>query len=126
MNNDDILRELNKITAALKWAEEHLAKDGESKAALHMSDRVLYSPLCTSVVAARKSAKKVADEISGGSDDQRAAAMDWLGRFLVQKYPAAASEIGRVMPTLSEHVWHIQDGLTSQCGAVGCELEGEQ
>lgn len=59
MNTTDIMRELEKITTTLKWAEEHLTKDSESKAALHLSERVLYTPLCTSVVAAKNSALKL-------------------------------------------------------------------
>lgn len=61
MNTTDILRELDKITAALAWAEKHLTKDSESKAAVHMDDRVLYTPLCTSVIAAKKSALKLGE-----------------------------------------------------------------
>lgn len=65
--NADALRELAKIEAALAAAETHLTKQNEANAALHMSERVLYSPLTVAVINARESAKKVRDELAGGS-----------------------------------------------------------
>ena len=61
--NPDALRELSKIEAALAAAEEHLTKQNEANAALHMSDRVLYSPLTVAVVNARESAKRVREHL---------------------------------------------------------------
>lgn len=61
--NLDILRELSKIETALAAAEEHLTKQNEANAALHMSDRVLYSPLTVAVVNARESAKRVREHL---------------------------------------------------------------
>lgn len=61
--NLDILRELSKIEAALAAAEEHLTKQNEANAALHMSERVLYSPLTVAVVNARESAKRVREHL---------------------------------------------------------------
>ena len=55
----DALRELAKVEDALASAEEHLTKQNEANAALHMSGRVLYSPLTVAVVNARESAKKI-------------------------------------------------------------------
>lgn len=58
-DNTDVLRELAKVEAALAAAEEHLTKQNEANAALHMSERVLYSPLTVAVVNARESAKRI-------------------------------------------------------------------
>lgn len=55
----DALRELAKVETALAAAEEHLTKQNEANAALHMSGRVLYSPLAVAVVNARESANKI-------------------------------------------------------------------
>ncbi|MFC4334065.1 hypothetical protein [Salininema proteolyticum] len=55
----DVLRELAKVEAALAAAEEHLTKQNEANAALHLSERVLYSPLTVAVVNARESATKI-------------------------------------------------------------------
>jgi len=63
MSNADALRELAKIEAALEAAETHLTKQNEANAALHMSERVLYSPLTVAVINARESAKKVRDAL---------------------------------------------------------------
>jgi len=55
----DVLRELAKVEGALAAVEQHLTKQNEANAALHMSDRVLYSPLTVAVVNACESAKKI-------------------------------------------------------------------
>ncbi len=57
--DSDVLRELTKVETALEAAEKHLTTQNEANAALHMSDRVLYSPLTVAVVNARESAKRV-------------------------------------------------------------------
>ena len=45
MNNNDLVRELEKIREAVTLAVEHHEKANESNAALHASPKVLYSPL---------------------------------------------------------------------------------
>jgi hypothetical protein len=61
----DVLRELTKVETALAAAEEHLTKQNEANAALHMSGRVLYSPLTVAVVNARESANKIRTHLEG-------------------------------------------------------------
>lgn len=48
----DLRRELEKAHAALAAAETHLARHAEMNAALHCSERVMYSPLHAKVTAA--------------------------------------------------------------------------
>jgi hypothetical protein len=48
----DLRRELEKAREALTAAETYLARHAEMNAALHASERVLYSPLSAKVVAA--------------------------------------------------------------------------
>jgi hypothetical protein len=63
MTKEDVARELNKIEEALRWAEEHFIKQSEANAALHMNNRVLYSPIAVAVTNARESLRKVFDEL---------------------------------------------------------------
>jgi len=62
MHPEDVLRETEKVLAALLAAEKHLTHFNEMNAALHLSDRVLYSPLTTVVIAAVESARKLVDD----------------------------------------------------------------
>lgn len=48
----DLRRELAKAREALADAERHLARHAEANAALHCSERVMYSPLHAKVAAA--------------------------------------------------------------------------
>jgi len=48
----DLRRELDKAREALEAAEQHLAHHAEMNAALHCSDRVMYSPLHAKVTTA--------------------------------------------------------------------------
>lgn len=48
----DLRRELAKAREALAAAEQHLARHAEANAALHCTDRVMYSPLHAKVTAA--------------------------------------------------------------------------
>ena len=52
MNIDDMLRELAKARDALAAAQMHLARHAEANAALHCSERVMYSPLHARVTSA--------------------------------------------------------------------------
>jgi hypothetical protein len=63
----DVLRELTKVETALAAAGEHLTKQNEANAALHMSGRVLYSPLTVAVVNARESVKKIRTHLEGSN-----------------------------------------------------------
>jgi hypothetical protein len=51
----DLRRELEKAHDALAAAERHLARHAEMNAALHCSDRVMYSPLHAKVQSAATS-----------------------------------------------------------------------
>lgn len=68
MNAADALREMDKVLNALTHAAEHHAKDSESKAALHMSDRVLYSPLATALITAQESAARLREHLAEQAD----------------------------------------------------------
>jgi hypothetical protein len=59
----DALREMEKVVETLERTAECLTKKNESDAALHLSDRVLYSPLTTEVIAAHQAAMKVRDAL---------------------------------------------------------------
>ncbi len=45
MKNEDFKRELQKVLEAIEAATEYHEKSNEANAALHLSERVLYSPL---------------------------------------------------------------------------------
>lgn len=49
MNDADHLRHLAKAEQALNWTEKHLTLTNEANAALHLSDKVFYSPLTSAV-----------------------------------------------------------------------------
>lgn len=48
----DALRELDKIEDALSWAVKHHLASSESNAALHCSERVMYTPLANKLSSA--------------------------------------------------------------------------
>ena len=52
MNHVDALRELDKIGLALERAERYFSLQNQANAELHMSDKVLYSPLTMTVTHA--------------------------------------------------------------------------
>lgn len=64
MHNDDLLRELDKIGTALHHAGEYLAKMNESNAMLHLSERVLYSPLTVEVLHAKESVELILAQLT--------------------------------------------------------------
>lgn len=49
MKRSDLVRELTKTADTLSWAEKYLTRENEANAALHMNDRVFYSPLTTQI-----------------------------------------------------------------------------
>lgn len=55
----DLRRELAKATDVLALAERHLARHAEANAALHCSERVMYSPLHARVASVLLSAERV-------------------------------------------------------------------
>jgi len=56
-------RELDKVEEALKWATEHFSRQSEANAALHCTERVLYTPLATRLFAAQRSLTFVRSEL---------------------------------------------------------------
>lgn len=62
---EDIMRELEKVDEALNWVELHLEKSSEANAALHVSTRVMYSPLHAKVVAARQTLVTLEAKLNG-------------------------------------------------------------
>ena len=60
MDPTDRLRHYDKIAHALNAAEKYLTLMNESNAALHLSDKVFYSPLATAVHDAIESLKLLA------------------------------------------------------------------
>ncbi len=63
MNKDNINRELDKVEQALTFALEHLQRQSEANAALHMTTRVMYSPLASSVFSAIQSLEVIRNEL---------------------------------------------------------------
>lgn len=59
MHQSDRARELTKVETALDKAIEHHTKANEANAALHLADRVLYSPLTVHLIEARESLRKI-------------------------------------------------------------------
>jgi primosomal protein N'' len=51
MHGNDLIRELQKLEATLSQVDRHLSRQSESNAALHLAERVMYSPLATEVAA---------------------------------------------------------------------------
>lgn len=49
MERSDLVRELSKIMDTITWAEKYLTRENEANAALHMNERVFYSPLTTQI-----------------------------------------------------------------------------
>lgn len=66
MTPDDAQRELDKIADTLAWAEQHLSRNNEANAALHCNDRVMYSPLTSRVVEARRSVEMLTAAVAEG------------------------------------------------------------
>lgn len=64
MHPNDVARELEKVGDALSAAAKYLSLQNESNAALHMNDKVLYSPLTTAVIHAHESLLMVLDHVS--------------------------------------------------------------
>ncbi len=63
MQHEDLIRELTKILDTLAWAEKHLAFQNEANAALHLNERVFYSPLTTQVHNAYESVERLLLEL---------------------------------------------------------------
>ena len=63
MERSDLLRELTKIQDTLTWTEKYLTRENEANAALHMNERVFYSPLTTQVHEAALSLGRVLQDL---------------------------------------------------------------
>ncbi len=70
MTNEDLIRELDKATEALSWAEKHLTRENEANAALHCNERVFYSPLTTQVHNALESLERVLLDLRSEGDGE--------------------------------------------------------
>lgn len=66
MAPEDMLRELEKIQDALRWAVRHHALANESNAALHCNEKVFYSPLTTRLLEAQASAQMLGEAVEEG------------------------------------------------------------
>jgi hypothetical protein len=64
MGRNDLLRELIKAQEALTWTEKYLTRENEANAALHLNERVFYSPLTTQVHDAVASLGRVITDLS--------------------------------------------------------------
>lgn len=60
LNNEDLIRELQKVSETLSNVAEYLETQSEANAMLHMSDKVMYPPLTS---AARLSARDLSELI---------------------------------------------------------------
>lgn len=64
METEDLTRELEKIEAVLFKVEEYLTKTSEANAALHMSEKVLYTPLSSAVSVSLDSIHKLITKVA--------------------------------------------------------------
>ena len=64
MDRNDLLRELTKAQETLTWTEKYLTRENEANAALHLNERVFYSPLTTQVHDAVASLGRVITDLS--------------------------------------------------------------
>jgi hypothetical protein len=68
MAPEDMLRELEKIHDALRWAVSHQLLDSESKAALHCNEKTYHTPLTTRLIAAQAATRTLRNAIEEGAD----------------------------------------------------------
>jgi hypothetical protein len=68
MTREDMLRELEKIHDALRWAVSHHTFDNESNAALHCNEKTYYSPLTTRLIDAQAATRTLRNAIEEGVD----------------------------------------------------------
>lgn len=66
MNPEDLMREVDKIDGVLEAVEKYLTRQNEMNAALHMSDRVMASPLASAVTTARNGCESIRLRICEG------------------------------------------------------------
>lgn len=64
MERSDLLRELAKAQEALTWTEKYLTRENEANAALHLNERIFYSPLTSQVHDAAESLGRVIVDLS--------------------------------------------------------------
>lgn len=72
MRASDLVRELEKAENVLGMVERYLTAFNESMAALHLSERVIQSPLTAAVMQARMDLTQAVDRLAleGTSPDQ--------------------------------------------------------
>jgi len=68
MNRDDVRRELEKIRDVLDWAAKHHTRENEANAALHLNEKVFYSPLTTQLVEAQWSIERMIRNLTDVED----------------------------------------------------------
>ena len=64
----DLIRELDKIGDTIGQAVAYLSKVNEANAALHLNDKVFYSPLTAALVAAGESVGVLRRNLDDGDD----------------------------------------------------------
>lgn len=62
MTEDDFYRHIQKINKALVQAQTYFEKTSEANAAVHGSDKVLYSPIVTTLNEAKTSLEAINQE----------------------------------------------------------------
>ncbi len=65
MDSLDLIRHLEKCEHALEWTENYLARTNEANAALHLADRVFFSPLTSEVHGALEGIRIALADIRG-------------------------------------------------------------
>lgn len=63
MNNDNMKRELQKVLLTLEWVSRYFERTSEANAALHKSEKVMYSPLASEVDSAKQSIQNALSEL---------------------------------------------------------------
>jgi len=124
----DLRRELEKACGALMDAETHLARHAEANAALHCSERVMYSPLHAKVQAAitgishaldRTTPRPEPQTIEDRRDSQLAAVLADLDRCQHGRHEG--DDCGDTCGFRSKGNPHIRTG-----DVIGYGLRGEQ
>jgi hypothetical protein len=59
LQNEDLIRELQKVFETITRMTSHLQKQSEANAQLHMSDKVMYPPLTSAAILATESMQQL-------------------------------------------------------------------
>lgn len=110
MTNADIRRELTKVQHALTYTERHLTLTNEANAALHMNDKVFYSPLTGAVHEASESIARI---LAALSEQQEVTEMnhDDVLRLTGGREPLGYSELASFLHSVivSREWWSAAD-----------------